>query len=455
MNVQTKILLVEDEPAQRRLLTEFLQSLGYQVAEAPTAQTALELLSRSQPELILLDVRLPDQNGLELLEQLHQQAPDIPVVIMTAYADVRQAVSAIKQGAIDYLAKPLDLDELAAVVADALGNRMEPGFSDRPEQYGGVSIGRLHTLLPGLVCESPAMRRVLQTVAVIAPSDVPVLILGPTGGGKEVVAQLIHRASLRASGPMVAANCAGLPESLLESELFGHTKGAFTGANQARAGLFRAAHGGTLFLDEIGELPLHLQPKLLRALETHQITPVGSDRPIDVDIRLIAATNRDLAEEVRTGRFREDLYYRLNVIELVVPPLVDRHEDILPLARRFAQEFAGASVRFSPHATQCLLAYCWPGNVRELRNAIQRACLLCRGDVILPEHLPPKVMALASAPSAAPASSGRLSQVERATILATLQECGGNRTQAAKKLGISRRTLIYKLHALQQEESPP
>lgn len=459
MNAQAKILLVEDEPAQRRLLVEFLQSLGYQAVEAGSAAEALDGLGSSSVDLILLDVRLPDQSGLDLLGAIRRQGVQTPVVIMTAYADLRQAVSAIKLGATDYLAKPLDLDELAAVVADALADRLPAGDSGQasppgqPASTAKATIDRLKKLLPGLVCESPAMRRVLQTVVVIAPSDVPVLITGPTGSGKEQIAQLIHRASPRSAGPMIAANCAGLPETLLESELFGHTKGAFTGADHARVGLFRAASGGTLFLDEIGELPLHLQPKLLRALETRQITPVGSDRPVEVDIRLIAATNRDLAEEMQAGRFREDLYYRLNVIELSLPPLADRPEDILPLARQFAQEFAGATVRFSPQAAECLLAYSWPGNVRQLRNAVHRACLLCRGDVILPEHLPPQAAALTQAGPQNPAPPGRLSQLERAAILAALEECGGNRTQAAKKLGISRRTLLYKLRTLDEEQS--
>jgi DNA-binding NtrC family response regulator len=310
--------------------------------------------------------------------------------------------------------------------------------------------GRETPELPeNLVCESAAMRRVIETAAVVAPSDAPILILGPSGAGKEVVAQLIHRWSRRAAGPLIAANCAGLPETLIESELFGHTKGAFTGADAVRQGFFRAADGGTLFLDEIGDLPLHLQPKLLRAIESGEITPVGSDTPVKVDVRLVAATNRDLVEAVAAGRFRDDLYYRINVVELAVPPLAERSDDLLPLAARFAGEFAGGPVRLSPQATQCLLTYAWPGNVRELRNAIQRACLLCRGDVILPEHLPPKIAASAERSGDEPAPAGRLSQVERATILATLAECNGNRTHAAKKLGISRRSLIYKIRAIE------
>lgn len=436
---QRDVLIVDDERAQRRLLGGFLESLGLRVRESDSAEDAIESIRRDPPDMVLLDVRLPGMSGIEALGEIRKIAPALPVLLITAYADLRQAVAAIKSGADDYLAKPLDLDELEAVVTE----RLWPAGPSTDSKT-------LPPLAAGLVCESRAMRRVVETAAVVAPSDAPVLITGPSGAGKEVVARLIHQWSPRAHGPLVAANCAGLPESLIESELFGHTKGAFTGASEARQGFFRAAHGGTLFLDEIGELPVHLQPKLLRALESRQITPVGSDRPVEVDTRLIAATNRDLEQSMRQGRFREDLYYRLNVVELAVPPLADRYDDVLPLARQFAKEFSGGPVRLSPQAAQCLLAYSWPGNVRQLRNAVQRACLLCRGDVILPEHLPPNLTALASA-APGESAAGRLGQVERATILATLAECGGNRTQAAKKLGISRRALIYKIRAIESE----
>lgn len=432
------ILIVDDEPEQRRLLGGFLEPLGYAIGEASSAEDALAQIARARPALVLLDVRLPGMSGMEALPEIRKLAADLPVLLVTAYADLRQAVAAMKSGADDYLAKPLDLEELEGAIADHLGRHAAPaGTKPLPD------------LPPGLVCQSLAMRRVLQAVAVVAPSDAPVLILGASGVGKELVARLIHGWSRRAAGPLVAANCAGLPESLIESELFGHTKGAFTGASQARQGFFRAAHGGTLFLDEIGELPLHLQPKLLRALEAKQVTPVGSDAPVPCDARLVAATNRDLAEAVGEGRFRDDLYYRINVVELLVPPLAERADDILPLARHFASEFGQGPVRLSPQAVQCLLGYHWPGNVRELRNAVQRACLLSRGDVILPEHLPPKLADLAG--PEAPIPRGRLSQVERAAILATLADCHDNRTQAAKKLGISRRALIYKLRAIQAE----
>jgi DNA-binding NtrC family response regulator len=438
---QRTILVVDDDAAQRRLLGDFVQSLGFRIQEAASAEEALKRVHGSLPDMILLDVRLPGISGIEALAEIRKLSAELPVLLITAHGDLRQAVDAIKSGADDYLLKPLDLDELEAAVVDALG-------------VAGVRPAGERTIPPlpaGFVCESAAMRRMVETAAVIAPSTAPVLILGPSGAGKEIIAELIHRWSPRATGPLVVANCAGLPESLIESELFGHTKGAFTGADANRQGFFRAASGGTLFLDEIGDLPLHLQPKLLRALESGQITPVGSDRPVEIDTRLVAATNRDLAEAVKAGQFRDDLYYRINVVELIVPPLHERCDDLLPLARQFAGEFAGGPVRLSPQATQCLLTYRWPGNVRELRNAIQRACLLCRGDVILPEHLPPKVAALASAPLAGDASAGRLSQVERATILATLEECGGNRTHAAEKLGISRRALIYKLRAIEAQ----
>ena len=441
-NQPRTILVVDDDPSQRELLGGFVRSLGFRVEEAESAEDALESISRQMPDMVLLDVRLPGISGIEALARIRKISGDLPVLLITAHADLRQAVAALKGGADDYLAKPIDLDELEVAICDAVG--------PAEGKLKGVADS-LPELPPGLVCESSAMRRVVETVAVVAPSNASVLVTGPSGVGKEVVAQLIHRWSPRADGPLVVANCAGLPVSLIESELFGHAKGAFTGAGQARDGFFRTAHGGTLFLDEIGELPLHLQPKLLRALESGQITPVGSDVPMEVDTRLVAATNRDLGKAVEQGDFRDDLYYRINVIELSVPPLCDRRDDVLPLARLFAVEFAGGPVRLSPQAVQCLLLHSWSGNVRELRNAVQRACLLCRGDVIMPEHLPPKIAALASSSALESPSGGRLSQMERATILATLSECKGNRTHAAKKLGISRRALIYKIRAIEAE----
>ncbi|MBN1853458.1 MAG: sigma-54-dependent Fis family transcriptional regulator [Pirellulales bacterium] len=436
------ILVVDDEAAQRQLLGDFIRSLGYAVLESNSAEEALEIIRREAPDLVLLDVRLPGMSGIEALPEIQKIAEDLPVLLITAHTDLHQAVAAVKGGADNYLAKPLDLDELEAAIHDTIG------ASDQDLKQPGVSIPELPS---GFVAKSLAMQRLLETIAVVAPSRVPVLVLGPSGSGKEVIAQLVHQWSPRSKGPLVAANCAGLPDSLIESELFGHTQGAFTGATEDRKGLFRAADGGTLFLDEIGELPLHLQPKLLRALESGEVTPVGSDRPIATDTRLIAATNRDLGEAVREGTFREDLYYRINVVELIVPPLSDRREDIVPLVRQFTTEFTGQPARLSHQAMHCLLANSWTGNVRELRNAIQRACLLCRGNIIMPEHLPPKIANASTIPASKTSDHGRLSQVERATIMATLEECNGNRTQAAKKLGISRRALIYKIRAIEED----
>ncbi len=442
MKKQYTILVVDDDPAQRQLLGGFVASLGLAVREAASGEDALESIERGCPDMVLLDVRLPGISGVDVLVETRKRHPALRVLLITAHADLRQAVAALKSGADDYLAKPIDLDELRTAIFDALGLAQNAGTP--------AAAAEVPPLPDGFICHSAAMRRVVETVAAVAPSGAPVLVSGESGAGKEVVVQLIHHWSPRAAGPFIAANCAGLPEALIESELFGHTKGAFTGADSQRRGFFRAADGGTLFLDEIGELPLSLQPKLLRALEAGQITPVGSDTPVQVDTRLVAATNRDLGEAVERGVFRDDLYYRINVVELIVPPLRDHRDDILPFARRFGAEFSGSPVRLSPRAAQCLLAYHWPGNVRELRNAVQRACLLCRGDIIMPEHLPPRIAAPAET-GEEPADTSRLSQVERATILATLEECGQNRTHAARKLGISRRALIYKLRAIESE----
>lgn len=434
-------MIVDDESSQRKLIGGFFESQGFAITEASSAEEMLESIERQAPDMILLDVRLPEMSGIDALPKIRDLLPSTPVILITAYADVRQAVAAVKSGADDYLSKPIDLEELKVAVYDALAIDQSSGDESR-------------TVLPELpaefIVESRAMRKLVETISVVAPSNAPILIQGPSGAGKELIAQLIHQWSPRASNPIVTANCAGLSATLIESELFGHKKGAFTGATEDRMGLFRAASGGSLFLDEIGEMPLEMQPKLLRAIETNQVTPVGADRPINVDTRLIAATNRNLLDEVKEARFREDLFYRLNVVELVVPPLTDRREDIIPLAKHFASRFSNRQVRFSPQATHAILTHSWTGNVRELRNAIQRACLLCQGDVILPEHLPVNIATNATDESL---DTSRLSQVERATITATLQECGGNRTQAAKKLGISRRALIYKLRDIESSKS--
>lgn len=432
------ILIVDDDPAQQELLSGFIETLGFVIDKATSGEAALKRIEIQTPDVVVLDVRLPGMSGIEALAKIRESSARIPVLLVTAYADLRQAVDAVKNGASDYLTKPVDLHELSVAIMDAVGD-------SRACSSSAMTIP--HEIPKWITCHSGPMKRLIETIAVVAPSTAPVLICGESGAGKEVAARLIHEWSSRRDRPLVTANCAGLPESLIESELFGHAKGAFTGATQNRQGYFRTAAGGTLFLDEIGELPLQLQPKLLRALESGEITPIGSDAAVVADARVVTATNRNLEQEISEGRFREDLYYRLNVVEVAVPPLRERMEDIAELARNFAIEFAGGPVRLSAQCLECLVTYAWPGNVRELRNAIQRACLLSRGDVILPEHLPTAIKQ-SCVGSGITATEGRLSQIERATILAVLAEMGGNRTQAAKRLGISRRALIYKLHAM-------
>jgi DNA-binding NtrC family response regulator len=433
------IMIVDDEPAQRKLIGGFFATLGLTTVEVDSAESMLESIKSHPPEMILLDVHLPGMSGIDALPEIRKVLPQVPVVLITAYADIRQAVAAVKSGADDYLSKPIDLEELKVTVFDAL-------FITHSKHLT-VPV-TLPKLPEGFIFQSREMRQLIQTVAVVAPSDASILIQGPSGSGKEWIAQLIHQWSPRSNRQLVTANCAGLSATLIESELFGHVKGAFTGASEERKGLFRTANGGSLFLDEIGEMPLEMQSKLLRALETKEVTPVGSDRPVAVDARLIAATNRNLLDEVNEGKFREDLFYRLNVVELIVPSLSQRRDDIIPLAKYFASQFANRQVRLSPQASQAILTHSWTGNVRELRNAMQRACLLCQGDVILPEHLPAKM----GLPTDTKTDlNNRLSEVERATILATLSECDGNRTHTAKKLGISRRTLIYKLHEIESD----
>ena len=441
----TSVLVVDDEVRFRELYLQTLSSASVSACAAASAEEALRILETEPVDMVVSDVRMPGGDGISLLRRARERRPGLPFLLVTAYADVRQAVDALRLGAVDYLAKPVDLDELLAAVRDTLG--LPRGDSERvlpPEA------------LAGFVAESPALLSVLRDAFLVAASDVPVLVSGESGSGKEVVARFVHENSKRRAGPLVAVNCASLPEALVASELFGHERGAFTGATERRTGRFRQAQGGTLFLDEIGDMPLALQPALLRALETGRITPVGSDREQAVDYRLVAATNRDLEGLVAEGRFRLDLFHRLNVIHLVVPALRERLEDVLPLARRFLATPGGAPKRISRAASEALHGYGWPGNVRELANAMQRARLLSRADVILPEHLPPAVRDAAPArpidpersddgddPDRRPAPT--LRESEKEALRHALAETGGNRTHAAALLGISRRGLINKL----------
>ena len=435
------ILIVDDDAGQRSLLETYLRSRGYRTESAGSGREALQLLQERKFALMISDVRMPGISGIETLRRVRQAHPTLPVLLVTAFADIRSAVAAMRDGAVNYLAKPIDLDELLASVQFA--TERHPAAP-----VPGEAAGQLP---PGVIAASPLMQAVYRDAAVIAPSTTRVLITGESGVGKEVVAELIHAWSPRASGPCVKVNCAAIPENLLESELFGHEKGAFTGAIQQRIGRFEEANGGTIFLDEIGELPLALQAKLLRVIHDGSFGRIGSNRVLHTDARVLAATNRDLEAQIAAGKFREDLFYRLNVMEIHLPPLRERPEDIIPLATYFIGKFSQQKARFSAAAAACLTRYRWPGNVRELRNAMERAALLSRSDVVLPEHLPSRVVAGASAQPSDPVDAVRLEQIEREAILKALRKNHYNRTETAKELAISRRALTYKLQRLRAE----
>jgi two-component system response regulator HydG len=436
-----RILIVDDDAGQRSLLDSFLRGQGFDTLLAESGEQALELLSRETarpPEMMISDVRMPGLSGLEMLRRVRGKFPTLPVLLVTAYADIREAVGAMRDGALNYLAKPIDLDELLAGVQQATGMVAAPRFSQDK------------TLPPHIVARSPLMIALFQDVALVAPSETRVLITGESGAGKEVVADVLHAWSSRAGGPLVKVNCAAIPETLLESELFGHEKGAFTGATAQRLGRFEEADGGTIFLDEIAEMSPALQAKLLRVTQNGTFQRIGSNREIRVNARILAASNRVLEDEVKAGRFREDLFYRLNVVELNVPPLRERREDILPLANRFLAEFTRGRARLADATAAILEHYPWPGNVRELRNAMERAALLSRGELILPEHLPARLREAAKFPPPA-GQVPQLEHIERQAILEALERHHYNRTETAKALGISRRALLYKLQRFRSE----
>ncbi|MCK5845206.1 MAG: sigma-54-dependent Fis family transcriptional regulator, partial [Victivallales bacterium] len=403
-----------------------------------SAEAALKKLDSTVPDMVISDVRMPGIDGLTLLGKIRERFPDMPFLLVTAFPEVREAVSALKMGAVDYLEKPVDLDELAAAVNDVLH------VTDTLED--AVSVPK--ELLDGIVAESESVRVILRDAYRVALSDATVLITGESGTGKEVLANFIHKASERRGKAFVALNCAAIPANILPSELFGHRKGAFTGATADRKGIFREADGGTLFLDEIGDMPLELQPSILRAIEKGLVSPVGSDSEVSVDFRLIAATNVNLEESARSGEFRDDLYYRLNVISFHMPPLRERREEIMPLARFFLSQKKHRDSRFSRATTELLMSYDWPGNARELANAVERASIISNTDIILPEHLPPVIANSAKGAAGASVHVGEvktMDQAESAAIDAALRKFNGNRTKAAEFLGISRRALIYKI----------
>jgi len=442
-----RLLVVDDDASHRTMLKAVLSAEGYRIEEADDGDTACRAVEKNVFDLVLLDLRMRRMNGDAAQKKIAEISPDTPVIIMTAYGSVRSAVEALKSGAQDYLTKPVDVDELKILVTKILHHR-------KLEQENRNLKERLdaHFDFGNIIGRSPTMRELFDSMALVAPSAATVLIMGESGTGKELVANAIHHNSPRKDQPFVKVNCAALPESLLESELFGHEKGAFTGATGPKKGRFQLADRGTLFLDEIAEMAPTTQAKILRVLQEKEFEPVGGTRTIRVDARIISATNRNLEEEIGAGRFREDLYYRLNVVTLNVPPLRERSVDIPLLADFFLARYARKNHRnlkgIHSRAMDLLLRHAWPGNVRELENVIERAVIMARGNMVMPESLPASFDDRQSRESNRDpilASGRSLKDVEKEMILKTLEDMGGNRTRTAELLGISRRTLQMKL----------
>ncbi|HJA09533.1 MAG TPA: sigma-54 dependent transcriptional regulator [Candidatus Mailhella merdigallinarum] len=444
MTTQPLILIVDDDQPHRSMLRTVLRGWGYGVEEADDGTTAVALVRERAFDVVLTDVRMAHMDGITTLSQIRAWNPAIPVLIMTAWSSVESAVDALRLGAYDYLTKPLDFDVLRLSLERALDHTRLATENQELRR-------RLTNQESPILGRSRPVRELVEMVETVAPTEATVLITGESGTGKELVARAIQSASLRKDKPFVTINCAALAENLLESELFGHEKGAFTGADRRREGRFVQADKGTLFLDEIGEMPLSLQAKLLRVLQQGEVQRVGSDEPLTVDVRVIAATNRVLADEVAAGRFREDLFYRLNVIGLEVPPLRARQEDIPLLAAAFLERHAAANRKslkgFTPQAMDAMLRYSWPGNVRELENAVERAVILTTTDYVTERALP---LTVQNAPPAAEddlsaLGSMSLEDVEKKAIEATLRETEDNKSEAARRLGITRATLHSKL----------
>ena len=443
------VLVVDDEPRIRRIVEMALGDRGYRVVSAPSAEEGLEAIEAGGIDVVVTDLQLPGRSGLDLLGDLSESHPDLPVILVTAFGTVETAVEAIKAGAFDYVLKPFSVDELETLVADALATT-RPARIPHPDGPEGV------------IAASPAMRRVLEMVRQVAGAPSTVLVTGETGVGKEVVARLVHRMSPRAEAPFVAVNCAAIPGELLEAELFGAERGAYTGSVKDRPGRLEVADGGTLFLDEIGDMPLALQPKLLRVLQEGVVERLGSARARPVDVRVVAATHQDLDALVRDGGFREDLYYRLAVFPIHVPPLRERPEDIEPLARHIVdalRDRLGVDAQLAPEAVAPLRTHAWPGNVRELRNALERALLLAEDGVV--RNVPVGASSGGRAApradvSARPRPEGSqvmplaeaVERAERDAIRAALEATGDHKARAAELLGVSVRTLFYKIEKL-------
>ncbi|MBA3002492.1 MAG: sigma-54-dependent Fis family transcriptional regulator [Desulfurivibrio sp.] len=448
-NHPVSILVVDDDKTHRIMLKTMLKQWGWQTEEADDGTTAIEAVHSTPFDAILMDVRMTKLDGIEALRRIHAYNPAIPVIIMTAYSSVDAAVEAIKIGAHDYLTKPLDFDRLKLTMARALDHRQVQESKDASPKNNSLTMDT-----GGIIGSSAPMRELLEMVSYVAPSEATVLISGESGTGKELIAAALHHNSARKNGPFIKVNCAALVENLLESELFGHEKGAFTGADRRREGKFVQANGGTIFLDEISETSAGMQAKLLRVLQEHEVQRVGGQETLGVDVRVLAASNRNLEDEVARGDFREDLYYRLNVVPLHVPALKERREDIPVLAEHFVEKFAKKNNRqvagITPRCMALLINYPWPGNVRELENAIERGIILMRGDYLDEESLPIPVRRFATnndTPDAsAAAPPGSLEEAEQLVIKNILVETGGNKSEASRRLNITRKTLLSKMN---------
>jgi len=452
------ILIVDDDQAHRMMLKKLLGGWGYDIAEADDGGVAIEEVRRRSFDLILMDIRMMNVSGIEAMEQIKKINSTIPVIIMTAYASVETAVSALKKGAYDYLTKPLDFDELQIVIKRATEHSLLKKENDYLKERLGEKFDRQN-----MIGQSASMVRLLEIVEQVAPTEATILITGDSGTGKEMIANAIHANSNRKPAPFIKINCAALTETLLESELFGHEKGAFTGADRKREGKFLQADGGSIFLDEVSEMSPAMQVKLLRVLQERELTRVGGSEVLKVDVRVIAASNKDLKKEIQQGRFREDLFYRLNVVALALPPLRERKEDIPLLAQQFLRGFAAKNSKnvadFTPQGVQKLVEYPWPGNVRELMNAIERAVVLSRNTYLDENDL---TLLMADDDSAdrkngsptqpvGPSGNLPLEEVEKRSILESLATCGGNKSEAARRLGITRKTLRKKLEKYESQ----
>lgn len=448
--MKEKILIIEDDPGMRLGMSHYLSTAGYNVSEAFSGEEAIERLNKERFDVVITDLRLPGQDGLSILRHVKSISSDTGVIIITAFAEVKTAVQAIKEGAFDYLSKPFSNEELLIVI--------EKFLKFRQLETEVVRLRRTveeRNVLNRLIGLSPGMRDVIDRIEAIAKTDVPVLIQGETGTGKELVANEIHNRSLRKDGPFIKINCAAIPESLFESELFGHEKGAFTGATESKKGRFELANGGTIFFDEIGDMPLSLQAKLLRVLEDQTITRLGGRQSIKVDVRCIYATSKNLKQLVGEDKFREDLYYRINVVPINIPPLRERREDIPSLIEHFLQHFkekySRSDITISSSAYETLLSYNYPGNVRELKHAIERAVLLSKNGIIHVENLPEEFDQSSGIEERCIHQNRPLPDClelfEKRLITNTLKETGGKRIEAAKRLGISRKALWKKIKA--------